>query len=138
MPEKNNLFKIKKLKVEDLEYSSILMLEEKNSFTKQVYKLFKSFNNNINLKTKSFETLIQLSHQGFGIIILPFLYTKNFSKDRLNNIKAFEEPEPGREISLIYSKNKIKSPMINALSNSLEKTSRENIKSSKINIISPI
>ena len=138
VPDKNNLFKIKKLKVEDLEYSSILTLKEKNSFTKQVSKLFKSLNKNMNLKTKSFETLIQLSHQGFGIIILPFLYTKNFSKDRLNNIKVFEEPEPGREISLIYSKNKVKSPIINALANCLEKTSRENIKSSKINIISPV
>ena len=138
VPIKNNLSKIKKLKVEDLEYSSILILEEKNNFTKQIFKLFSSSNINMNLNTKSFETLIQLSDQGFGITLLPYLYTKNFPKERLNKLKLFEEPEPAREISIIYQKNKLKSPIINALSKCIEKTSRENIKPSKINIISPI
>lgn len=138
VPNKNNLSKIKKLKVEDLEYSSILILEEKNNFTKQIFKLFSSSNINMNLNTSSFETLIQLSDQGFGITLLPYLYTKNFPKERLNKLKLFEEPEPAREISIIYQKNKLKSPIIKALSECIEKTSRENIKSSKINIISPI
>ena len=138
VPIKNNLSKVKKLKVEDLEYSSILILEEKNNFTKQIFKLFSSSNINMNLNTTSFETLIQLSDQGFGITLLPYLYTKNFPKERLNKLKLFEEPEPAREISIIYQKNKLKSPIINALSKCIEKTSRENIKSSKINIISPI
>jgi len=138
IPITNKLSKIKKLKVEDLEYSSILILEEKNSFTKQVIKLIPNFNKKIGLNTKSFETLIQLSDQGFGITLLPLLYSKNFSKERLNSIKYFEEPEPAREMSIIFSKNKLKSPIINALSNSLEKASRENIKTNKIKIISPM
>ena len=138
VPIKNHLFKIKKLKVEDLEYSSILILEEKNSFTKQVIKLIQNFNKKISLNTKSFETLIQLSDRGFGITLLPLLYSKNFSKERLNSIKYFEEPEPAREMSIIFSKNKLKSPIINALSNSIEKASRENIKTNKIKIISPM
>ena len=136
VPIANQLSKINKLKVEDLEYSSILILEEKNSFTKQVIKLIGNFNKKISLNIKSFETLIQLSDQGFGITLLPFLYSKNLSKKRLKCIKYFEEPEPAREISIILPKNKLKSPIINALSNSLEKASRENINTNKIKIIS--
>ena len=138
VPIANQLSKINKLKVEDLEYSSILILEEKNSFTKQVIKLIRNFNKKISLNIKSFETLIQLSDQGFGITLLPFLYSKNLSKKRLKCIKYFEEPEPAREISIILPKNKLKSPIINALSNSLEKASRENINTDKIKIISAI
>ena len=138
VPITNKLSKIKKLKVEDLEYSSMLILEEKNSFTKQVIKLIQNFNKKIGLNTKSFETLIQLSDRGFGITLLPLLYSKNFSKERLNSIKYFEEPEPAREMSIIFSKNKLKSPIISALSNSLEKASRENIKKNKIKIIPPM
>ena len=138
VPIANQLSKINKLKVEDLEYSSILILEEKNSFTKQVIKLIRNFNKKISLNIKSFETLIQLSDQGFGITLLPFLYSKNLSKKRLKCIKYFEEPEPAREISIILPKNKLKSPIINALSNSLEKASRENINTNKIKIISAI
>ena len=138
VPIANQLSKINKLKVEDLEYSSILILEEKNSFTKQVIKLIGNFNKKISLNIKSFETLIQLSDQGFGITLLPFLYSKNLSKKRLKCIKYFEEPEPAREISIILPKNKLKSPIINALSNSLEKASRENINTDKIKIISAI
>ena len=138
VPIANQLSKINKLKVEDLEYSSILILEEKNSFTKQVIKLIGNFNKKISLNIKSFETLIQLSDQGFGITLLPFLYSKNLSKKRLKCIKYFEEPEPAREISIILPKNKLKSPIINALSNSLEKASRENINTNKIKIISAI
>ena len=136
VPIANKLSKINKLKVEDLEYSSILILEEKNSFTKQVIKLIGNFNKKISINIKSFETLIQLSDQGFGITLLPFLYSKNLSKKRLKCIKYFEEPEPAREISMILPKNKLKSPIINALSNSLEKASRENINTNKIKIIS--
>ena len=66
------------------------------------------------------------------------MYSKNLSKEKINQIKYFEQPQPAREISIIYQKNKLKSPIINALSKCIEKTSRENIKSSKINIISPI
>ena len=138
VPIANQLSKINKLKVEDLEYSSILILEEKNSFTKQVIKLIGNFNKKISINIKSFETLIQLSDQGFGITLLPFLYSKNLSKKRLKCIKYFEEPEPAREISIILPKNKLKSPIINALSNSLEKASRENINTNKIKIISAI
>tara|TARA_Y100001970_G_scaffold8326_1_gene9668 strand:+ start:560 stop:1477 length:918 start_codon:yes stop_codon:yes gene_type:complete len=137
VPITNQLFKVKKLKVEDLEYSSILTLEEKNSFTKQVVKFIENFNKKMSLNIKSFETLIQLSDQGFGITLLPLLYSKNLSKKRLNSIKYFEEPEPAREISMIFSKNKLKSPIIKAISNSLEKVCRDNIKSKKVNIIFP-
>ena len=137
VPIKNNLSKIKKLKVEDLEYSSILILEEKNNFTKQIFKLFSSSNINMNLNTTSFETLIQLSDQGFGITLLPYLYTKNFPKERLNKLKLFEEPEPAREISIVYNKSQLKLPIIEALSNLIEGVVRGAIKFENIQLITP-
>jgi len=137
VPKKNNLSEIEYLKIEDLDYSSILTLNDESCFTKQIFKLLKNFNKKIDLNTGNFETLIQLSDQGFGITLLPLLYSKNISKDKINEIKYFEEPEPAREISIIYSKKKLKSPIINVISNLIEKISRDHIKSNEVKIISP-
>ena len=138
IPKINNLSKIENLKIEDLDYSSILTLKDKNCLTKQIFKLFKNNNKKSDINTENFETLIQLSDQDFGVVILPYLYSKNLSEEKIKNIKYFEKPKPAREISIIYPKNKLKSPIINVLSNFIEKISRANIKSNEVKIISPV
>ena len=116
IPTKNKLSEIDNLKIEDLEYSSILTLEERHCFAKQTSKIFKNINQNFDFNIGSFETLIHLSDQGFGITLLPILYSKTLSEEKIKKLKYFKEPEPARQVSIIFSKNKLKSPIINVLS----------------------
>ena len=137
IPTKNKLSEIDNLKIEDLEYSSILTLEERHCFAKQTSKIFKNINQNFDFNIGSFETLIHLSDQGFGITLLPILYSKTLSEEKIKKLKYFKEPEPARQVSIIFSKNKLKSPIINVLSNLIENISRTLIKTNNVKIISP-
>jgi len=137
IPTKSKLSEIDNLKIEDLEYSSILTLKERHCFAKQTSKIFKNINQNFDFNIGNFETLIQLSDQGFGITLLPILYSKTLSEEKIKKLKYFDEPEPARQVSIIYSKNKLKSPIINALSNLIEHISRTLIKPNDVKIISP-
>jgi len=140
IPSSHNLSKINILSIEDLKYSSILILEDGHSFREQTLKICKTekkSNFNFEIKSGSFETLTHLVDEGFGITLLPLLYTKNLTKEKKKNLKLFKEPEPVREISLIYPKNQLKIQIINALSNSIAYIFRNLIKLNDIKIISP-
>ena len=59
------------------------------------------------------------------------------SKHGNENLKYFNAPEPAREISMIQSKNLLKLPIIEALSNTIEGVLRGAIKFENIKVITP-
>jgi LysR family hydrogen peroxide-inducible transcriptional activator len=92
---------------------------------------------NFDLKSGSFETLIHLANEGMGMTLLPYLQTRNLSAEDQKNIRCFENPEPAREISLIYAKSQLKLPVVDALSQTIEGVIRGAIKFDNIKVISP-
>ena len=46
--------------------------------------------------------------------ILPYLQTLNLSEKNIKNLRYFEDPEPAREISIVYNKSQLKLPIIEA------------------------
>ena len=52
--------------------------------------------------------------------ILPYLQTLNLTEKNTENLRCFENPEPAREISIVYNKSQLKLPIIEALSNLIE------------------
>ena len=148
IPNSHRLKTLKKLKLEDIESESVLVLEDGHCFRNQVLSIcglndeekIKSFDTKSGryvLKSGSFETLINLSNEGPWMTLLPFLNTENLSKENKINVKPFEEPAPAREISLIYPKTQLKIQIIEALQTIIQSIVRGEILINKIKLISP-
>ena len=140
VPEHHFLAGNKTLGVDDLSNGDILILKDGHCFRNQVLNLcsFEDLNKQYELKSGSFETLINLSNNGPWMTIIPYLHSNNLSPKNLENIIPFEEPSPAREISMIYSKSQLKLPVINALTTTISSVIRGQIKYNDIKIMSPV
>lgn len=138
-PKSHPLSSIKKLEVEDLEKMDILVLEDGHCFREHVLNLCQTTrkSKSFDLKSGSFETLIRLANEGMGMTLLPCLQTRALSEKDKENLRYFESPEPAREISMIYSKNLLKIPIIEALSETIEAVLRGAIQFENIKVIAP-
>ena len=130
----------KVLEVDDLSNGDILILQDGHCFRNQVLNLcsFEDLNKHYELKSGSFETLINLSNNGPWMTIIPYLHSNNLSPKNLENIIPFLDPSPAREISMIYSKSQLKLPVINALMTTISSVIRGQIKYNDIKIMSPV
>ena len=140
VPEHHFLAGNKILEIDDLSNGDILILKDGHCFRNQVLNLcsFEDLNKQYELKSGSFETLINLSNNGPWMTIIPYLHSNNLSPKNLENIIPFEEPSPAREISMIYSKSQLKLPVINALMTTISSVIRGQIKYNDIKIMSPV
>ena len=140
IPEGNPLHAVKQIEIEDLNMTDILVLEDGHCFRNHVLNLCQMNqieSNPFDLKSGSFETLINLADEGLGMTLLPFLHGKSLTDNKKKNLKFFPEPAPAREVSLIHSKSQLKLPIINALRSTLSSIIRGAIKFENIKIISP-
>ena len=63
------------------------------------------YKNRLQYEAGSIETLINLVDKNKGITIVPLLATINFADNQKKKLRAFAEPQPVREISLVVNKN---------------------------------
>ncbi len=140
VPEHHFLAGNKILEIDDLSNGDILILKDGHCFRNQVLNIcsFEDLNKQYELKSGSFETLINLSNNGPWMTIIPYLHSNNLSPKYLENIIPFEDPSPAREISMIYSKSQLKLPVINALMTTISSVIRGQIKYNDIKIMSPV
>ena len=140
VPEHHFLSGNKLLNVSDLSNGDLLILKDGHCFRNQVLNLcsLEDLNKQYELKSGSFETLINLSNNGPWMTIIPYLHSNNLSQKNLQNIIPFEDPAPAREISMIYSKSQLKLPVINALMTTISSVIRGQIKYNDIKIMSPV
>jgi LysR family hydrogen peroxide-inducible transcriptional activator len=139
VPEHHFLSGNKSLELDDLSNSDLLILQDGHCFRNQVLNLcsIDDVNKKYELKSGSFETLINLSNNGPWMTIIPYLHSNNLSNKNIQNIIPFEDPAPAREISMIYSKSQLKLPVINALTDTISSVIRGQIKYNDIKIMSP-
>ncbi len=141
VPENNLLFQKEKISPDQINLDELLLLQDGHCFTDGVLNFCKNKNDNNNrfeLKSGSFETLVQLANEGLGITLLPYLHTMNISGKDRNKLKHFEKPEPSREISLVHTKNELKIQIIEALQNTILGVVRGAIAFQDVQIISPL
>jgi len=127
IPKEHRLFPEKFIDNSDLKENDILLLHEGHCFRNNVINLCKSIfdknkDRNIRLESGSFETLIRLSKQGFGMTLVPYLVSleiKN-SDDPKECLKPFSRPQPLREISVIHHRTHLKISIINALAKCIQ------------------
>ncbi len=139
VPDHHFLSGNKSLELDDLSNSDLLILQDGHCFRNQVLNLcsIDDVNKQYELKSGSFETLINLSNNGPWMTIIPYLHSNNLSNKNIQNIIPFEDPAPAREISMIYSKSQLKLPVINALTDTISSVIRGQIKYNDIKIMSP-
>jgi len=130
----------KNLELDDLTNGDLLILKDGHCFRNQVLNLcsIEDLNKQYELKSGSFETLINLSNNGPWMTIIPYLHSNNLSPKNVQNIIPFQDPVPAREISMVYSKSQLKLPVINALTSSISSVIRGHIKYNDVKIMSPL
>ena len=140
IPEGNPLHSIEQIEIDDLSMTDLLVLEDGHCFRNHVLnlcQLSRTDSNPFDLKSGSFETLINLAEEGLGMTLLPFLHGNTLTESRKKNIKYFPEPAPAREVSLIHYKSQLKLPIINALRSTISSIIRGAIKFENIKIVTP-
>ncbi|NNE77272.1 MAG: hydrogen peroxide-inducible genes activator, partial [Pricia sp.] len=86
----------------------------------------------------SFETLVNLADEDFGMTLLPFLNTLELDDKKSKNLKYFDNPSPAREVSLIYHKSELKIQITEALRDVIASIVRGAIAFQDVKIISPL
>ena len=140
VPEINELFSKNKITVSDLDPQKLLLLQDGHCFRESVLNLcnFSDIKNEqFQIKSGSFETLIKLSNEGFGMTLLPYLHTLDLPENEQKKLRQFEEPKPAREISLIFHQKHLKLHIIEALHESIASVVRGAIAFHDVEIISP-
>jgi len=142
IPENHRLFKNKNLNVIDLEMEDILLLEDGHCFKDSVINLCRNYKidnkKGFQLASGSFDTLIKLTKEGLGMTLLPYLHTLDLSKNDQSLLREFGNPQPAREVSLIYHKSQLKMQLIEALKKTIDGVIRGAISFSDVKIISPL
>ncbi|MBL6666762.1 MAG: hydrogen peroxide-inducible genes activator [Flavobacteriaceae bacterium] len=140
IPESNPLHSIEQIEIDDLSMTDLLVLEDGHCFRNHVLNLCQMNrieSNPFDLKSGSFETLINLADEGLGMTLLPFLNANSLTADKKKNLRFFPDPAPAREVSLIHYKSQLKLPIINALRSTVSSIIRGAIKFENIKIITP-
>ena len=131
-----------KMDVEEIDPDKLLLLEDGHCFKDSVLNLCRSSRDTqeerFSLMSGSFETLIKLADEGLGMTLLPFLNTEELHDRKKANLRYFKEPNPAREVSLIYHKSELKMQIIDALHQVIAGVVKGAIAFHNVNIISPV
>ncbi|MEE9360968.1 MAG: hydrogen peroxide-inducible genes activator [Cellulophaga sp.] len=142
VPPNHRLGAMDKLNPSDLEVGDILLLKDGHCFRDGVINICNTPKENskehFQLQSGSFETLINLSNEGLGMTLLPYLNTLELDEKKKTHLKHFNKPAPAREVSLIYHKNELKIHITEALKDVISGIVRGAIAFQDVKIISPL
>lgn len=142
IPPGHRLHSQKKIQVDDLDLDDILLLEDGHCFKDGILNLCKATRNaegdRFQLETGSFETMVKLANEGLGMTLLPYLHTMDMKENEQKNLRMFEEPNPAREVSLIYNRSELKMQIIEALRSTIAGVIKGAIAFQNVKIISPV
>ena len=141
VPESHPFFKDKTLEVENLQLEELLLLQDGHCFRDGILNLCQGQQRgfqHFRIESGSFETLIKLADEGLGMTLLPYLHTLDLPEKSKAKLRYFTEPQPAREVSLIYPKNELKIHIIDALRQTISGIVKGAIAFQDVKIISPI
>ncbi|UYW02148.1 LysR family transcriptional regulator [Flavobacterium agricola] len=140
-PESHKNYALSKITTDDLSLDDILLLQDGHCFRDGILNICKNKNTtqdkNFHLESGSFETLIKLADEGLGYTLLPYLHTLNLTEQEQQKLRFFVDPQPAREISILYPKNELKLHIVEAFKNSIQGIIRGAIAFHDVKIISP-
>ena len=137
LPENHRLKNIKKLNIDDFEFENLLFTSE-SSISKQVSQLFKGLNLNYRkiIESQNLQTYINLSDNGHGVVIVPFLNSLKY-ENKSSQFKEFIKPVPARQICLISLKSEPKKTLTQILKKNIISNLRGKIPFGEFKILDP-
>ncbi|OSS39367.1 Hydrogen peroxide-inducible activator [Christiangramia flava JLT2011] len=142
IPENHPLSGMGKLEVNDLDINELLLLEDGHCFKDGIINLCKASReydeDQLQLESGSFETLVKLANEGLGMTLLPYLHTLDLHESEKKNLKMFKDPVPAREVSLIYNRSELKMQIIEAIRSTIAGVVKGAITFQNVQIISPL
>jgi len=140
--ENSVLYREKTISAEQINTNELLFLQERHCLTNTVRNFCKNKNDQnrlyFELKTDNIETLVRLVDMGLGITLLPYLHTLNISNENKNKLKFFDNPEPAREISIVHTKEELKTHITEVIQNTILEVIKEVIQNRNVKVISPV
>lgn len=119
--KEHGLARKKKVKEDDLDGKEMWLLEEGHCFRNQVVRLCnmrgrKTVLPNVRFESGSLETLKRLVERHMGYTLVPYLAVMTETPDEGDAVVVpFAKPVPSREVSLIYRRTQLKTPILEAL-----------------------
>jgi len=112
IPKKLQNFDLKIIEPNKINTNEILVPKKNNDLKKSIIKLFNTKKFNTKIKTDNLETLLNLSLNGAGMSVLPYLFFEGLRDEKKSLIFNFSNPLPSREISMVFKKNSLKEDSI--------------------------
>ena len=141
LPKSNQHFGKKEIAPKDLYSNQLLLLRDGNCFRNSIENLCfdcNEYKGKFELKSGSFETLINLVDKGLGITFLPYLHTLRLNEGQQKMLHHFKNPKPSREISLVHLKNGVKNHIVNEIKTLIDRLIKTKIHFSDVKIVSPL
>jgi LysR family hydrogen peroxide-inducible transcriptional activator len=142
VPKSHRLASAKELTEEDIDLSEILLLKDGHCFRDGILNLCQANKkldlSHFQIQSGSFETLLNLSDEGLGMTLLPYLNSLALDPSKKSALKHFKSPSPAREVSLIYHKRALKIQITEALKETISNIIRGAIAFQDVKIISPL
>tara|TARA_Y100001935_G_scaffold121525_1_gene100664 strand:+ start:137932 stop:138864 length:933 start_codon:yes stop_codon:yes gene_type:complete len=129
------------LVLDDLYSEELWLLNEGHCFRDQAMKLCKKQNqktnsNPIRFESGNLETLKRLVEQDFGITLMPYLSMENHDTRCANGvIKEFDDPVPNRKIRLVFSRQFLKTNLIEALAETIQENIPKELEGSEEKLV---
>ena len=130
VPQTHRLHSQDRILENDLDTADLLILQEGHCFRNNVLALCdatKMKQRPIKLESGSFEALIKLSNDGYGMTLLPSLVADDLPEEYRKNIKQFETPVPTREVALIFHQSQLRDSFEKELVNTIQSILRGKI-----------
>lgn len=105
-------FNLKIIEPNKINTNEILVPKKSNDLKKTIIKLFDTKKFNTKIKTDNLDTLLNLSLNGAGMSILPYLFFEGLRDEKKSLVFNFSNPLPSREISIVFKKNSLKEDSI--------------------------
>ena len=112
IPKKLQNFDLKIIEPNKINTNEILVPKKSNDLKKTIIKLFDTKKFNTKIKTDNLETLLNLSLNGAGMSVLPYLFFESLRDEKKSLVFNFSNPLPSREISIVFKKNSLKEDSI--------------------------
>jgi len=112
IPKKLQNFDLKIIERNKINTNEILVPKKNNDLKKSIIKLFNTKKFNTKIKTDNLETLLNLSLNGAGMSVLPYLFFEGLRDEKKSLVFNFSNPLPSREISMVFKKNSLKEDSI--------------------------
>ena len=119
----------------------LLLLERGHCFRNNVLSLCSessAMEQKFGLSTGNFQTLVELSKEGFGNTVLPYLNTLTLPEADREMLRDFISPTPSRQISLIHMQDSLRHKVNQSLITTIRGIIRAMIVYEQTRITSPL